>query len=1026
MANETNPCGKGNIVGYTPAGGVKEYSTYDEYRAAGAITPTDVQLKSWSEASVTAHRTATPVQVTPETMYPQLYNKGVQPGEGYRWENGIWIAPGFDSEREYRNNLQAGAERDTIINSNIAAAKVEVAASGRNPDNYHYWSSGKTIVPIPLWAWNDNGATEASRTAIENAKSGAGISVFSAGAGSTTREEVQNLFRQQEVDSKIKSNEWGTGEQFRGVLPDSTIADINAALFVGKQAAKTFFETDQSGNNTGPGGFKFTSVSKFNPGEYAADAVKLGGGLLGAASLVPGNWYNTANYIQRGIGDVAEIAYMGASALPKPVSVPINAGIGFGAAYASTLPFVMSVPYGAQWAVTNPAGVIPKAGEMITGMVNDIWQRELTNPGAVVGTLAGMYEGGKALGYAGGKAAKYSPVDVNFFTKISTGELGKANTYTTLSTKNPFALAPVSKFYGGFAYGEDFAGVTTFRGSPVELMKGTKVGISDMFNVRDAGVTPNPSQLRLLDPFLRDVAKGSADEPFIRASLDLKRYMDISENTLKYEPRQPIGTFKQTGVDPGVQMEVHEILSDSGSIRLGSSSTTDFLGKRFMRDTTASDIDVDIPKRNFADTIERLKVAYGENIQPIEFEGGGKFKLASMIGDEHLISASTVEAHADVRYYNARTLKGTTSRQQTPEYGIESKASRLFDKRYTGIVYTPEAGIRVALNTKKIAADLTDIYAGSRGISKTAYDSGNYKLGRAYERISDDIRKYADSIGEGDVIRTIPEDILKGTYRGKGGGSIFGVGVEYPSAKIGYPVSARVKGVSGATAAIIGVGIGVSEYPLAKPQKPAFLQPAYPVSVNREKTTAYPTGTIKSGDYVSTYPISAKTTGGGPYPVSYPKQATVVSPAPITRYPESIVNPPATYPVSVPKPQTQPLTTNIPVKSLTTPIFGGTVFAGRGARLSPAAPPTRLYPLPDEQTPWYKPKKRHQRGKRFAEVFSLDKYKGMPVPGRLYVKDFRSIAGGKGKRFEEVFGMGMNPIPLPKNMPFPRPRRRKL
>lgn len=765
---------------------------------------------------------------------------------------------------------------------------------------------------------------------------------------------------------------------------------------------------------------------------------------LGAALTLPELLYSGAGAIQEGISGVSKAAY----GIPVPTfsflenpSMPFqipgvtsfnpktaaSTAISTAATVASTVPFVLSLPFGAKFAATQPAAVPSKAVEIVTGMFGDIVKSEAEHPGSAIGTALGMYIGGKALGAAGGKVASAVPFEINvgprnigigplnidIQTKIPTGEYGKYNVYSFVSVKNPLAQIPTSKVVGGIAYGEDIPGVKFYKGAPTEIMKGTNVGITDLFNVRDVSKTPSPAQMRLIDPFLRTVSKGTESESIISSLFDIKKTLPVSERTLQYKTAQPVGSARQLGTTPEVKGEIFEVLAKSESRYVGSQALEDILGKGYLRDVSKSDIDISMPKHKLQPAKIYIEELYKKNPETEIFlartKSGFSFRDAS---GEKPLGVHPAEKYPDVRTFSATTSKGTPMQIQTPEYSIESKASRLFEEDTSFVSYSPKVlkdyaeeleyyyemhpkdvgYVSVSLGGGKVSTDVADIFASARGIAKTAYEQKQYGLGKIYERASLNLKKYAKSVGKAEVIESIPKDILKGVYRGGGAGKILGVdlaAMEYPISKgknVGEPRPSRIipyaitkqypetKGTAGG-------------YPITIP----YVVPKFGISVVEEYPPAK--GPFGKG---STYPFvePSKTS-------NYPE--TIVTTKPIKNiYTPGVVEPP--YPAPVPI-----IPTDVP--PLPKPsILKGIGVASVGATGFPRAKETRIplpviYTVKKDEYPPHRVKPRRQRGKRFAEVFSFDIFKGMKVPQRLYIKDYESTAGGKANRFKETFSL---------------------
>jgi hypothetical protein len=628
----------------------------------------------------------------------------------------------------------------------------------------------------------------------------------------------------------------------------------------------------------------------------------------------------TESYL-KGVGEASETASRMVEATPLPAVGPVSkynleVGVGIASAFAALPSVITYAPVAAEWALRNPERITSKAAAIGSDMFGGIITSEMKHPGTGVGQVMGIAVSGKATGAVGeaiqtrgltlgGIAETYSPVLIDISTPVKTFVTGEANYYTTIYTRNPLrAEPPTPKAY--IATGAGFEKPVVGRGSPVEVMKGTEVGPVSLFNVRAPELTPSPAQMRLLEPFYKEVSKGAPESALVSSVFDIKSMIQRSEPRLQYTTEQPVGTLKQVGVSPAVQAEVHEVIARAGGIRLGSSALTEFVGSKHARDTTLSDIDVDLPKAKYAETLTELTEAYRQNPKPVVSNGGlfglkEKLKGGVTLKEEHILGAGEIEKHLDVRSYTAYTQRGTPIGQQTPEYGIESKASRLFG-RGSEFSYTPAKGVTVALGGGKTAADIADIYASSRGIAKTAYMQRYYDIGKRYESISKNLEKYAKQSGVSELIETIPEDILKGVPRGPvKAGSILGVGIDVgtTAGRAEYPIYTP-RAVESATPRLYTGSTGY-EYPTARQTQvsgnyPIGMQPSqYPVLAAQE----YPTRVVTGN-----YPTSITTGMNYPTitgtPIDYPALT------PITGYPPSTPLVPTEYPPFIPTPTEYP------------------------------------------------------------------------------------------------------------------------
>jgi hypothetical protein len=746
---------------------------------------------------------------------------------------------------------------------------------------------------------------------------------------------------------------------------------------------------------------------------------------LTAMGGIPLAMYGMGQEASKRISDAQESTLtFSQGVMPKVFPQTANTLVGFGGNLAGMVPLALSLPYALTWSAYHPTAVPSKAYELGTQMVEQTWKDEQKHPGTLLGTLGGMYVGGKVIGYGAGKVGEVvpdiSPVELKIGVPIRAAVEGEFNYVSTVSIKNPFSNAvPVPKAYA--ISGVDVTGTKIGFGSPVKAMGDLTITADPMFIVRDAAeshVMTN-AQRMVLDPFFRSVAKGTPEEPIINAMFDIKANIGAnvrggSEDVLRYTNAQPAGTLTQEGVDAAVQANVHDILAKGGAVRLGSAAQTDWLGSRFMRDTIGSDIDVDVPKVKLPATVEELKVAYAQNPTPIEFQGGGRFALKSNPTD-HIIGASEMEGHLDVRYLEAKTASGKPIGQQTPEYGIESKASRTLKDR---IKYTPDDGLTVKLTGKKIEKDLSDIYAGARGISKTAYEQNQFRLGQTYEDISNNIKTYAETKGVDTVIKTIPEDILK-TPEGINAKAIAGIraGVYNPQ-------------ISGVDVGIPKFARAVEEYPTTVEPRTVGGYPSIPIGM-------YPMGTMQPQGQIAVYPTAQLNLKSDtfPYPSTQQNPVTTIT-VPVTPYPVGPTPEPQTtvYPIGNPNPPPPtpvypmvypPTPPNPPV-----PVYP-TVYPPNHPN-----PPTPIYPtgtpppttnpptipllFKDIVNPFEQVKPRKQRGKRFGEVFSLVKYPGFKVPKRMLTRP-------APKHFGEVFSLVKGTPPKIKNpfKPLPMKGRKK-
>jgi len=706
-------------------------------------------------------------------------------------------------------------------------------------------------------------------------------------------------------------------------------------------------------------------------------------------------------------------------------------------------------------------GLIQQASQVSTQFTED--------PFRLAGNVAGMIVFGHVMGKVTNIGGEYisehitgiNPISLKVGVPLRAGTEGEFNYVSTIGTKNPFTTnAPTIRAYA--ISGIDVTGTEFGWGSPTTAMKDLTITADPIFNVRDmtsVHVMTEPQRL-LLDPFFRDVAAGTPNEPFINAVFDMKANIGAnirggSEEILKYTNAQPAGTLTQTGIDAQVQTNVHEILADVGATRLGSAAQTDWLGSRFMRSTLGSDIDVDIPKANYKTAIEQLKTAYSQNIEPVRLpQTGGKFSLMKNPESETIISPGTMEKFADVRSLEATTTSGKIIGQQTPEYGMESKASRSFGGRL--LEYNPDTGIEINIHETKFSKDVADIYAASRGVARTAYEQNQFKMGQTYESISDNLKLYAQSKGMAGVIEEIPEDILKtpeaiqakaisGIRSGAYKPQVFGVDLpnfggaesDYPSthyaeprgtSDYGYPISITSIGSGGrlANAPMISQ---LNNYPGAIHNTIMDLPVNYPLAISsRSPSPGYPTAisVLASPDntsFASLYPIAEVVANTKPYPeiIRYPDSnnlpANIVYPT-NENYPPGYLpkNPPLPYPPSgLPDypPYTPPYTPPPYVPPPYIPPYNPPTYTpggggGGGTELIP--PPVIITPpplIPPSEIPVYwERSKRKKHPARFLELFSFEMGTTSPVPTRFGLGGVNAKAlGRQPARFMELFSL---------------------
>jgi hypothetical protein len=612
-----------------------------------------------------------------------------------------------------------------------------------------------------------------------------------------------------------------------------------------------------------------------------------------AAAVALKGWADEAG---KTITEYRDTGYKYADIVGPSLSLPLKGGIGFASGLAAaTAPFVASLPYGVVYTVTNPTLAPAKGGEILVGTATDLATRFPTNPAGVGGELVGMYTGGKAIGSAAEGVNALSPVKVGIAPiATSTAEAGAESGITYvgyLATQKPAILSsiagevrPLPQVRAYVAGGEySSAGV----GTPTEFLKGLpEVNAPPLMRVRpgEGGIKPiSPQQQVVLDPFFREVAKGTVEEPYVNAALTAKQVLPQTEAAFAGDYRM-VGRFGEgasriEGVSPEVSSQILEAYAEAGGKYVGSSSLGDIYGTQNIRGLSGSDIDISIMGRKavqaglakenlLTPTTAKVAEIVKSNPEPV-VQSGAEFTVVGK--PEHFTAIKGGETTLDVRTFDVTTPEGNILKYGTPEYQIETKFSRLggyggvskatgLPQDTIGLRYTQEGGLEVPLDLKKGAKDFADIYSGSAYLSRETAIKGMPGVSRAYEQVATDIKAYAEASGKGELFAEIKGNPLAEARAARqiranlGGilGTELGV-AEYPSAFK----------ATGATKEAVVVPVASLEYPSTTGTEDALtstLSTAYPEVTTTTTETSSPYATSTSS-YASSSPTPVVTTG---------------------------------------------------------------------------------------------------------------------------------------------------------------------
>jgi hypothetical protein len=672
-----------------------------------------------------------------------------------------------------------------------------------------------------------------------------------------------------------------------------------------------------------------TTQGKLNLAELAI----LGFDITGAAVALKG-WSDSVS------NSITKARDTGYSIAPEALT---KSWVGLVSGAAQTVPFVAALPYGAVYTVTNPTLAPSKGAEILAATGTDLGSRALTNPAGVTGELVGMYIGGKAIGKGLSIANEASPIKLNIAEVVTTaaaeGEKPGITYIAYIATQRPFAslfrdtvgVKPLPTVRAFVATG-DYAG--SGFGAPTEFLKSLpEVNSPPIMRVRPGeGIQPmNKAQQAVLDPYFREVARGTVEEPYVNAALDAKLILPQTEAAFggDYTLRGGFSAAELYKVQPEVKAAAMEAIAKYGGRYVGSTSLVDLYGKPNVRDVSMSDIDVSVTAKNMGELKYGpggLNEIFAQNEPKIEIgtKPGEKGYVLSTGETEHVAAIGSSEKYADVRTFDVTTPEGNVLKYGTPEYQIETKFSRLGgrESQTIGLRYTQEGGLEVPLDLKKGPSDFADIFSGTAYLSRETAIKGMPYVSRAYEGIATNIRTYAEATGNAEKFSEIVGDPLaearaaRAIRRNLGGVLGVEMGVtEYPSA---------LKTTIPEGRAIPTVGLSaLGEYPMATTLE-AGATPTYPVSYGASTSspiTVTTTGTYGSfggmapetyygvagfypGDYnrFMTYPAGVTTTGGYPSGTPYPSGGQYPGSTP---YPGGGVYPgggnyPQTYPTGYP------------------------------------------------------------------------------------------------------------------------------
>jgi hypothetical protein len=654
-----------------------------------------------------------------------------------------------------------------------------------------------------------------------------------------------------------------------------------------------------------------------------------------------------------------------------------------------------------------------------------------------------------------------SPVIQGFVDQLGIiDEFPSSNKYTYLrvggSTQKP------SFILGGVGYGSEVKPQVFIGRTGLEnILSGTHIErATDLYQT-----LPKPwsnAEKVVLQPFFTKTAV----DPFTAEVANLNDNLARARANLngKYVPYQLIGTAPQMDLtfDQSVGLQKMMMMGKGSTQYYGSRSLVDVIGEPYYRDVSASDIDantgLDIANAQMKRAKEIFKGSqYGVNkntlydadmivknpkqpnylgpnkeiignLKNIKYQMKPEEKPGAYVkikqnagpwnnlndrgfyvgagGDKAVFGTHPTETGTEIQTMPMPNIAGGITNVQIPTDFILTKAGKTIGRggnanaNAKGAVfrYDPKTG-KTRVNTVggKQDTNLIDIYAASRYIAKTASDNHLYDLAKTFEQTSEAVGLRLKNKLKIDIKDKIQEDILEGVPRSKPKLSqIMGVGL---TGFMGLPDKVEVYPSSLPKTPKNRSGILPFGYPtgITKGQHKGSATISYPGYIGSKPTISkmviplpYPTGKVTHIPR-DNYPVGKPTISKGIIPIPYPTGRVTYTPGKTPVYPTGKVTiPHDNYPVSkITIPKRHPVPERYPGSKITIP-----------KRIIPVQ---QVITLPQDISSKTRVKRKQEKGKRFAEVFSLVKYPGFKVPGRAKVKNYKST----GKKFGETFSLAV-------------------
>ena len=823
-------------------------------------------------------------------------------------------------------------------------------------------------------------------------------------------------------------------------------------------------------NLPGPMGTTVTSINAFIgsgnlPDEPKTAPLGIGGSLGGEAwYLIPGAMYGAANIYSKAVNDIAESGYESVSASPLPMALKgyANAEIGFVSAVAQLPGFVISLPYATAWTLANPAGVPGKALEIGTEMVASVWEREMKSPGSALGTVAGMYVGGKALDVGVGKLPTTGVGfgDLNPVKGVSEIYFeGKPNevSYRGVAVRSPTAI--VSNIAEKLGYGK---GVEPWEGDiPVigklsrpegSFFSDWSVGtpkslVEDVFNPERLTGNEHTNPIFEKDPYpvgnnmisgipvvkegLRTMGKPGSLELF-GAQIELLKETKNIDTSFVRNPAEVLDTMG--GMKPGMGQAMLDVLKPYEH-KIGGSFAAAVQSKSFPM---PKDIDMYLPVEAQAPILksmaEIVQKAY-PNDKLVITDGGKLITIPSVnrgiAFDVHeLPKVGSMQDRYAIRNLKPTNIEGNYFQS------IREQAQR---KLTATAMLKNEEGVWSITAQQWRGKDIADTSNSFNNYLEGKKSSTSISDQLTVARTEANIKVFEDVFNQKDYLKkdaSSTKDPFK-EYKARA------ADITTPPYKEQYTYNAKSDvwsrySTKVPTSTVLGIdipGMSVERYAISKPEivrpETSYVEraatalgvtsmsnvsaPLYGSSETspsaKSSHTYIPSGTqssypqeSKQQPYQSvsrgdTHTITPQVYG---YVSSIPAEAPITTPYNQSGIPYDQPGTPSTPPTYTPV---------TPLRSPPSNPYGGGSSRGFGGSVEYMIPPTEKKIFAKKEEDLHHPiKNRKQKGKRFGEVFSFDTYKGMKIPERLYEKDYKSVGSinkRKGIRFNETFSLDM-------------------